>query len=484
VKTNHESQRPTDRRIIRVECNMEEFPYFRLSKRDAKSRREIRYFRQTRDPRGELLLQRWIVRASGELGLPGPFDQDVYVALEQIIDEHVSAPRPGATPPTAGAATFEDGIPFTKYRIAEIMGKGHSGIIYRKLTEAIQRMVATSITSEHALYHRGKKHHLSGTFSLFDEVAFYSRRTGITYHGSGRALDRDLEYNLLFPSRWYLQSRRHFYTKPLDIALYRSLRLPTAKKLYRWLDKRRYPRRRVLVISLAELTQALPLAPGYASFLKKVLDKAHAELLAHGYLERATYTRTAGGHDWKVTYLLAPARSTRRLRDPLARQLHHRGVAASVATRLARERPDVVARQVEVFDWRRSRGLLARTANPPAYLRKAIEEDYPPPPGFVSEDEKRALKQASEKQIARRRRELAKQETDRREQRELVEEIKATRLTPAQLRRLEAEAEQALGPFLRRKLQAERETGHLEPTTRLALEDQLHRLIEQRFLEA
>ena len=66
-------------KIIRVECNMEEFPYFRLSKRDARTLREIYYSRETRNPEGDILLQEWIVRASGTLGLPGPFDQDVYV---------------------------------------------------------------------------------------------------------------------------------------------------------------------------------------------------------------------------------------------------------------------------------------------------------------------------------------------------------------------------------------------------------------------
>jgi len=448
-------------KIIRVECNMEEFPYFRLSKRDARTLREIYYSRETRDLDGDILLQEWIVRASGTLALPGPFDQDVYVALEEIIDER---------------GIDEDGaLPFTKYRIAEIMAKGHSGIIYRKITEAIERMIATSITSGQALYHKGERHHISGVFALYDEVSFYKRTLTSKKDRAGKG---DIEYNILYPSRWYIESRRANYIKPLNTTFYRSLSLPTSKKLYRLLDKRSYPDRTKIEISLTELARALPLTQDYPSFLKKVLDKAHAELVASGFLTRAGYERMRGG-DWKVVYIFPRSPKEEPVENHLARMLLHRGISRPVAIALARRYPHRIAGQVEVFDWMSSTGLIK--TNPAGFLRKSIEDDYQPPPGFISEAEKQSLKEESLKKIREKQRQRERQEQQRAILLEKVREIRET-LDPARLNDLKARAEANLNTFMRRKLREERRQGRLKPTTKIALEEELNRLIQSEYL--
>jgi len=454
---------PDPDKIIRVECNMEEFPYFRLSKRDAKSLREIYYSRETRDPAGDILLQEWIVRSSGTLGLPGPFDQDVYVALEEIIDER---------------SIDEDGaLPFTKYRIAEIMGKGHSGIIYQKITEAIERMVATSITSGQALYHKEERHHVSGVFSLYDEVSFYdrtvARRNGV----------RSVEYNILYPSRWYIDSRRANYTKPLNTTFYRSLSLPTSKKLYRLLDKRSYPDRPKLELSLTELARALPLMEEYPSFLKKVLDNAHRELIAGKFLRNAEYEQKPGTRDWKVVYRFPSKREEEPLANHLARMLVHRGISRNIAIEISQRHPDRIPVQVEIFDWLMSEQSGRIKSNPAGYLRKAIEDDYSPPAGFISEAEKRSIKEESLKKIREKQRELERQELERLVLLEKIREVRDT-MQPDTLASLEAEAESNLNTFMRRKLREERRSGHLRPTTRIALEEELNRLIEMRYLKS
>jgi hypothetical protein len=450
-------------RIIRVECNMEEFPYFRLSKRDARTLREIYYSRETRNPDGDILLQEWIVRASGTLGLPGPFDQDVYVALEEIIDER---------------GIDDDGaLPFTKYRVAEIMGKGHSGIIYRKITEAIARMIATSITSGQALYHKGERHHLSGVFSLYDEVSFYNRTLSAKNKPAKRG---EIEYNILYPSRWYIESRQANYTKPLNTSFYRSLSLPTSKKLYRLLDKRSYPDRTRIEMSLTELARALPLTEEYPSFLKKVLNKAHAELTAGGFLRGAGYDRMRGSRNWKVIYLFPRSRKEEPIANHLARMLLHRGISLPVARGLAQRYPHRIPAQVEVFDWIMSAGGI-RT-NPAGFLRKAIEDDYQPPPDFISEAEKRSIKEESLKKIREKQKEMEQQALERDIRLEKIREIRDA-LGTAQVAALETEAEANLNAFMRRKLCEERREGRLKPTTRVALEHELNRIIEMKYLK-
>jgi len=448
-----------EQKIIRVECNMEEFPYFRLSKRDARTLREIYYSRETRNPEGEILLQEWIVRAAGTLGLPGPFDQDVYVALEEIIDER------GID--DAGA------LPFTKYRIAEIMGKGHSGIIYQKITEAIERMIATSITSGKALYSKGERHHISGVFALYDEVSFYNR----TVPADQR---RNIEYNILYPSRWYVDSRRDNYTKPLNTTFYRSLALPTSKKLYRLLDKRSYPDRTRIEMSLDELARALPLTEEYPSFLKKVLDKAHAELTANGFLAGARY-EPMRGRDWKVVYLFPHQRQEEPVSDQLARMLLHRGISRPAALELARRFPERVPIQVEIFDWLQSASSPRLKTNPAGFLRKSIEDDYSPPPGFISESEKKSVRDESLRKIREKQAEMERQERERLVLLEKIREIRES-LPPDSLAAIESDAEANLNAFMKRKLKDERREGHLKPTTRIALEEEVNRVIEMRYM--
>ncbi|HUU68639.1 MAG TPA: replication initiator protein A [Planctomycetota bacterium] len=453
-----------EQKIIRVECNMEEFPYFRLSKRDARTLREIYYSRETRNPEGEILLQEWIVRAAGTLGLPGPFDQDVYVALEEIIDER------GID--DAGA------LPFTKYRIAEIMGKGHSGIIYQKITGAIERMIATSITSGKALYSKDERHHISGVFALYDEVSFYNRT--VVSNAVPADQRRNIEYNILYPSRWYVDSRRANYTKPLNTTFYRSLALPTSKKLYRLLDKRSYPDRTRIEMSLDELARALPLTEEYPSFLKKVLDKAHAELTAGGFLAGTRY-EPMRGRDWKVVYLFPRQRQEEPVSDQLARMLLHRGIARPVALELARRLPERVPAQVEIFDWLLSTSSPRVKTNPAGFLRKSIEDDYSPPPGFISESEKKSVRDESLRKIREKQAEMERQERERLVLLEKIREIRDS-LPPDSLAAVEAEAEANLNAFMKRKLKDERREGHLKPTTKIALEEEMNRLIEMKYM--
>ena len=202
-----EAFKARQKREIRVECNMEEFPYFRLSKRDSKTVNKITFAREVKNDRGGALKQRWIVVADSELGLPGPFDQDVYVAMETIIDE---------------VGIHPDGyVPFTCYRIAQLLGKDHSGRTYQNIRTALMRMVATRITSEKAFYLRGENVHISETFHLYDSVRFEERK-------NVKRSKASFEYNLLFPCRWYIESRRQNYTKPLNLNLYKNLKSPAA----------------------------------------------------------------------------------------------------------------------------------------------------------------------------------------------------------------------------------------------------------------
>ena len=90
----------------------------------------------------------------------------MYVALLQLID---LKGLPG------------DGwLSFSLYEVVELMGRSHSGRDYMQVRDSLQRMATTTVESNNAFYHRGRKEYISDTFSLLSEVKLseYEERDG------------------------------------------------------------------------------------------------------------------------------------------------------------------------------------------------------------------------------------------------------------------------------------------------------------------
>src|SRR5918912_478710 len=80
--------------LVRAEQNLEEFPLFEL-----KARRRggnARVFEKVIPGEGGISLnQVWKVIPSGEYGMPGPIDQDVYLAVLQLLQQRGGMPENG-----------------------------------------------------------------------------------------------------------------------------------------------------------------------------------------------------------------------------------------------------------------------------------------------------------------------------------------------------------------------------------------------------
>src|SRR5919109_5596205 len=122
-----------------VEMNLEEYPAFRLGRRSR--RPELRYTRTRTEPDGRTLQQTWTVRGAEGLGLPGPFEQDLYVALLVLFTEQ-GLPSDGR-------------IRFTRNRLAQVMGCSNSGRGYELLEQGLQRLAGATVHTEHAFYRPG-----------------------------------------------------------------------------------------------------------------------------------------------------------------------------------------------------------------------------------------------------------------------------------------------------------------------------------------
>src|SRR5215212_10088569 len=350
------------RALVAAEGNFEEHPYFRVGDRNAGTG-VLTYENELRTRDGHVLRQSWTVRAAHGRGLPGRFDQDVYVALLQIIDDK---------------GLPEDGwLGFSLYELVELMGRKHSGRDYRQVRESLRRLATTSIESDNAFYHRGWKEYISDTFSLLSEVK-------LSEHDDtqGERTDR----NRVLLSQYFVDSYKANYLKNIDVEFYWSLASPIAKRLYRLVDKKRNGRR-LWEAELFLLKDRIPLSDyKYPSKIREKLDPAHDELRQKGFLERVTYRRT-GDDAHLVCYEIQEGFNKRRPALQLestpevlfaVERLKAEGVRLDAARQLvAKHGPERCLRYSEAVTFQKN------IRNRAGWLRWAIEEapelDIPAP---------------------------------------------------------------------------------------------------------
>jgi hypothetical protein len=289
--------------------------------------------------------------------LPGRFDQDVYVALLQMIDDK---------------GLPEDGwLSFSLYELIELMGRKHSGRDYRQVRESLRRLATTSIESDNAFYHRGWKEYISDTFSLLSEVKLSEYED---------PQEERTDRNRVLLSQYFVDSYKANYLKNIDVEFYWSLASPIAKRLYRLVDKKRNGRR-LWEAELFSLKDRIPLSDyKYASKIKEKLAPAHAELIEKDFLKGVTY-RKSGGNEF-ASYEITEGFYARRsaigsLEHPsgdeffCVQRLNAEGMGTKVAEELvATHGASRVMRYVEALPYQKN------LRNPAGWLRKAIENNY------------------------------------------------------------------------------------------------------------
>ena len=283
--------------VIRSEVNLLVFPFFALSRRGLKQRTKTEY--RAVVWRGEKRMEiLWRVSSSSEYGYPGPFDQRVHKAIEEIINE---MPYPIRNP-----------ISFSIYDLCRRMQlRTSGGSDYRKIKESLERIVATTVKSRGTFYAKGRKQWIDDVFHIYDRVVFRGEQLP-----DGRIADR----NYLFLNSWYLENLNARYVRPLDYTFYKSLRSNIAQRLYELLGVKFYGLIRAGYTSLgyrySTLCQLLPLTrQRYLSRARQILDPAHEELLRADFLEDVQWVDATPSEaesaedveslagDWLITYV-------------------------------------------------------------------------------------------------------------------------------------------------------------------------------------
>lgn len=353
--------------LVKAEGNFEDHPYFTVGNQRGGDG-IIQYTNTIRTRDGQELKQQWTVRAVQGLGLPGTLDQDVYVALLQLIDRQGEIPADGW-------------IGFSIYELVELLRRTHGGRDYRQIKESLERLAGTIIQSKNAFYRKSTKSYLDDTFHLLDRVQHSE-----TTDGSGRRGER----TWVQLSKYFVDSYKANYLKGLDADFYWSLNSSVAKRLYRFVDKKRNQQRR-WEVDLFSLRDRIPLSQyQYPSKIKEKLAPAHEELTQKGFLEAVSYRKTGEGTNL-VCYEIRDGFSTRRAApriEPSAEvviaveRLRAEGLREDVAMDLVSTHgPERCLRYAEALPFQRN------IRNRAGWLKKAIQNNYEldaPPPAAAS----------------------------------------------------------------------------------------------------
>jgi plasmid replication initiation protein len=340
--------------LVKAESNLEEYPFFAIKRRNRKL--EPRVFERTLESENEASLrQQWTVMPSAGYGTPGPLDQDVYLAVLELLERKGGMPANGK-------------LHFSLYELVEILGWSKSGKkggkVYRDVRDSLERIGATRIKSENAFYSKERDSYISDSFNIWS-VHLVSDRPR-----EGEPRERhSLEFHRIFIRNFQTQ-----YLKGVDADFYWSLQSSLARRLYRLIDQQRCGQL-TFQENLFTLREQIPLADyPYASKIKEVLSRAHKELTERGFISGVGYEGET--IRYRVSGEFVSRQKALELSgDPeevfAIRRLMTEGVRGDIAR-------DLVARYGSEKCLRYAEALATQKGirNRGGWLRKAIEEGY------------------------------------------------------------------------------------------------------------
>ncbi|MFM1801010.1 MAG: hypothetical protein RJA81_362 [Planctomycetota bacterium] len=362
------------------ELNLAEFPIAALTDRIPDGQNTLVFEDHLEQRDGPPIVRRLSISGHGKLGLPAALDDQVIVGLIQL---------------TKRQNNFTNSrVYFSRYELIELLGWPQDGHSYRRIEEALNRWVGVVLSYENAWWDNSEKSWVDETFHIIDNVTLYDREKAMNKARSAKSKPP----KPLSSFKWNDVMFRSFQSgnlKQLDLEYYLSLRLPTAKRLYRFLDKRFYHRERVDFDLRTLACEHVGMSREYApTELKRRLRPALEELERSGFLEKLNdnerYLNVEKGR-WRILFVRGPKRraeedeaKAHNTREALFSELTSRGVHHLVSKDLLeRYEADHIRAKLEVFDWFMSHEQENVIRNPAGYLVASIRDDYAMPDEFM-----------------------------------------------------------------------------------------------------
>jgi hypothetical protein len=374
------------------ELNLAEFPIAALTDRIPDGQTTLVFEDRLERRDSPPIVRRLTIMGTHKHGLPTSLDDEVLVGLIQL---------------TKRRSNFTDArVQFSRYELIELLGWPQSGQSYRRIEEALHRWVGVVLMYENAWWDNAAKSWVDEQFHVLDNVTLYDRerwrtsaRHGKTGKGERGGSKADKPPLPLSSFRWnevIFQSFQSGNLKQLDLEFYLKLRLPTTKRMYRFLDKRFYRRSRLDFDLRTLACEHIGLSRSYApTELKRRLKPALDELERLGFLEplspeeRYSYVKRG---TWRILLIrgcnAAAATEAEAAKGPaeLIELLKARGVTGKTAKELVETHPGPRVRaKIEVFDWLIRNEDKRVGKNPAGYLVASIRSDYQAPGDYQSQ---------------------------------------------------------------------------------------------------
>jgi len=348
--------------IGKDELNLCECPLTLLTDNAQEGQKTLKFTDKQND-----IIRYWVITGSDEYGILCAYDEPVYIAMLALtkIDGFKSHK-----------------VYFNPYEMLKLMKWPTSGKYYNRLELALKRLHGVSIYVDY-LWDRGelKKRIKAEGFHIIDKFLIIKGKKSIKssyFQWSEDIFESFLNGNI----------------KNLDLDTYYSLNTAISRRFFRLWDKRLYKTDQIS-FGLEELCyEKLGISRNlkYPSLLKQALRSTLKEYIEKNLLSSAVYRKTKNGR-WILTikkYKEDPVPSPpeeetispeeeepKTSKGSLITQMVSIGVARKVAESLVnRIDAEIIKNQIEALPLRNN------IDNKPAFLVKAILENYPLPDAF------------------------------------------------------------------------------------------------------
>lgn len=279
----------------RDELNFAEFPIASVADRIPASQKTLTFtdtiFDQSRNAR---VSRKLTISGSDHYGLPTALDDEVILALIQLTSSQ-------------GFSTKK--VHFTLYQLIQLLGWRDDGRSYKRLIESLKRWVGVTLEYDRAWWAKEERSWESENFHILEEVTIVDRsrreRRKAAFPEDPNAVKSYFVWNEKVYNSFLAGN-----LKQLNFEFFKSLDGSIAKRMFRFLDKRFYLRRRwdfdLRVFSCEHIGLS---RSNSNSELKRLLSTAIRELEVRGFLEpldpEARFTEVRRG-EWTINFLIHP----------------------------------------------------------------------------------------------------------------------------------------------------------------------------------
>jgi Replication initiator protein A len=368
------------------ELNFAEFPIAALANRVNPDIKTITYEDEIKDSKtGKLVARKLQITGSDLYGLPTSFDDEVILSLINLSKmQGFSSPN----------------VTFTIHQIIRVLGWKNDDYYYKRIRESINRWLGVSLYYDNAWREKNKQNWDSEAFHLIDNISW----------------GKNGQYSQVTWNKRIFSSFENGNLKALDLDIYRNLSSPTARRIYRFLDKRFGLGQSKWSFDLHKFAyNKIGLSKGsYADVaqIKRQLISAIKQLEDVSFIMRAIpterFSKISRGI-WKVHF----ERYRNQTQTPLIldvdeeseceSRLVQLGIGRTVAQKILAEFGDErINQRLEWFEYREQLRQIGGIKSIPGYLIKSIkDDDFARPDGFVSKAEKAAKKVSEAEKVAK-----------------------------------------------------------------------------------